>query len=68
MIEVETQGTEVALVGTEIDVSTQAVKAEVVDLGKLDVTVAKREYVIVGDDIYIPQLYDDAPQWMKDLV
>lgn len=38
------------------------------DLDDLDITVAKKEYVITGDDIYIPQLYDDAPQWMKDLV
>ena len=38
------------------------------DLSDLDITVAKKEYTIVGDDIYIPQLYDDAPQWMKDLV
>ena len=38
------------------------------DLDDLYITVAKKEYVITGDDIYIPQLYDDAPQWMKDLV
>ena len=38
------------------------------ELSDLDITVAKKEYTIVGDDIYIPQLYDDAPQWMKDLV
>lgn len=41
---------------------------QVEDLNELDITVAKKEYTIVGDDIYIPQLYDDAPQWMKDLV
>ena len=38
------------------------------DLDDLDITVAKKEYAIVGDGIYIPLLYDDAPQWMKDLV
>lgn len=41
---------------------------DIEDLSDLDITVAKKEYTIVGDDIYIPQLYDDAPQWMKDLV
>ena len=41
---------------------------QVENLDDLDITVAKKEYVITGDDIYIPQLYDDAPQWMKDLV
>lgn len=38
------------------------------DLDDLDITVVKKEYAIVGDGIYIPQLYDDAPQWMKDLI
>lgn len=41
---------------------------QVENLDELDITVAKKEYTITGDDIYIPQLYDDAPQWMKDLV
>ena len=41
---------------------------QVENLDELDITVAKKEYVITGDDIYIPQFYDDAPQWMKDLV
>ncbi len=32
------------------------------------VHVQRKEYKVVGDNIYIPRLYDDAPQWMKDLV
>ena len=32
------------------------------------VSVQRKEYKVVGDNIYIPRLYDDAPQWMKDLV
>lgn len=28
----------------------------------------KKEYQVVSDSIYIPKLYDDAPQWMKDLI
>ena len=43
-------------------------EAIVEDLDNLEISVAKKEYLITGDDIYIPQLYDDAPQWMKDLV
>lgn len=67
MIEVETpQEIEVVTNGVEVEASTLDV--EVVDLSELDITVAKREFVITGDDIYIPKLYDDAPQWMKDLV
>lgn len=68
MIEANVETTEV-VIANDIEVtSTSDVTAEVVDLGDLDITVAKREYVITGDDIYIPVLYDDAPQWMKDLV
>lgn len=43
-------------------------EAIVEDLDNLEISVAKKEYAIVGDSVYIPQLYDDAPQWMKDLV
>lgn len=41
---------------------------QVENLDDLDITVAKKEYTITGDDIYIPQFYDDAPEWMKNLV
>ena len=71
VVEVDTQGFEdieirnsnimVAGVDSNYDVQVE-------DLEELDITVAKKEYTITGDDIYIPQLYDDAPQWMKDLV
>lgn len=71
VVEVDTQGFE----DTEIRNSNIMVAGvdsnydvQVEDLEDLDITVAKKEYTITGDDIYIPQLYDDAPQWMKDLV
>lgn len=32
------------------------------------VTFKKQEYVIVGDDMYIPLSYDEAPQWLKDTI
>ena len=67
MIEVETPQ-EIEVVSNGIDVEARSLDVEVVDLKELDVTVAKREFVITGDDIYVPKLYDDAPQWMKDLV
>lgn len=52
-----------------VDVSsTGSVEVVVEDSKDLDITVAKKEFVITGDDIYVPVLYDDAPQWMKDLV
>ena len=68
MIEVETQTTEVEVTNNIEVTSTSQVEVETVDLSDLDITVAKKEYVITGDNIYIPMLYDDAPQWMKDLV
>lgn len=67
MIEVETPQ-EIEVVSNGIDVEARSLDVEVVDLKELDVTVAKKEFVITGDDIYVPKLYDDAPQWMKDLV
>jgi hypothetical protein len=67
MIEVETPQ-EIEVISNGIDVEARSLDVEVVDLKELDVTVAKREFVITGDDIYVPKLYEDAPQWMKDLV
>lgn len=40
----------------------------VADDTALDITVTKKEYKIVGDEVYIAKLYEDAPQWMKGLV
>jgi len=34
----------------------------------IETYVTPKEYTLVGDDIYIPKLYDDAPAWLKDLV
>ena len=52
----------------KIDGADSTLIAEVQNLDDLVITAAKKEYTVVGDGIYIPQLYDDAPQWMKDLV
>ena len=44
----------------------------IVDIGSSEpdvvVTFEKQEYVIVGDDMYIPLSYDEAPQWLKDTI
>lgn len=68
MIEIEVPSIDVEIVDEVVATSTGNVDIETVDLGDLAVTVAKKEYVITGDSIYVPVLYDDAPQWMKDLV
>lgn len=33
-----------------------------------NVTINKREYVITGDNLYIPKTYDESPQWIKDII
>ena len=33
-----------------------------------DVTVNKKEYIITGDTLYIPKRYEDAPQWLRDII
>ena len=35
---------------------------------ELEVTVNRREYSIVGDELYIPKRYEDAPQWLRDII
>lgn len=60
-IDIESVGAVEVAVGNAAD-------AVVADDHALDITVTKKEYKIVGDEVYIAKLYDDAPQWMKDLV
>ena len=68
MIEIETPEVVVATTNTDVIVETPNIETEVVGLNDLSITVSKKEYTITGDSVYIPKLYDDAPQWMKDLV
>ena len=35
---------------------------------EFEVSVQKREYVITGDNMYIPLSYDESPQWLKDTI
>lgn len=66
MTEVSAVQTEVTPLDVEVTASNSTEITTVED--GLDVTITKKEYKIVGDEIYIAKLYDDAPQWMKDLV
>ena len=34
----------------------------------LEITVNSQEYTIVGDELYIPKRYEDAPTWMQELI
>ena len=33
-----------------------------------EVSVVKKEYTIVGDSIFIPSTYEDAPPWLKEFI
>ena len=48
--------------------ASNSTEIQPIDNADLNITVNKKEYKIVGDEVYIAKLYDDAPQWMKDLV
>ena len=38
------------------------------DTDDLDVTINRKEYVIAGDEIYIPKRYKDAPTWLQNMI
>lgn len=33
-----------------------------------EVSVVKKEYTIIGDSIFIPSMYEDAPPWLKEFI
>lgn len=48
--------------------TTGSIEVDVIENKDLKVEVQRREYSIVGDDLYIPKRYEDAPQWLRDLI
>lgn len=51
------------------EVSTNsALEVDVIDNNELAVSVNRKEFTIVGDELYIPKRYEDAPQWLRDLI
>lgn len=51
------------------EVSTNnALEVDVIDNNELAVSVNRKEFNIVGDELYIPKRYEDAPQWLRDLI
>ena len=51
------------------EVSTNsALEVDVIDNTELAVSVNRKEFNIVGDELYIPKRYEDAPQWLRDLI
>lgn len=51
------------------EVSTNsALEVDIIDNTELAVSVNRKEFNIVGDELYIPKRYEDAPQWLRDLI
>ena len=51
-----------------LDITPSTYEVTIEDSKDLDVTINKKEYNIVGDELYIPKLYEDAPAWLQNLV
>lgn len=51
-----------------IDVVPQQVDVEVLENTDIELTVNKREFNIVGDNVYIAQVSETPPQWLTDIV
>lgn len=51
---------DVSLIDNNIDVKTLEPEYEI--------TINRKEYNVVGDELYIPKRYEDAPQWIRDVI
>ncbi len=49
-------------------VSADGVIEVMIEEPDYSVSVNKKEYTIVGDGLYIPSRYEDAPQWLRDTI
>lgn len=58
----------VELTSDKVEVEIGSVDTCVESNTDISVQIAKKEYVITGDDIYISQVSDDAPAWLVDLI
>lgn len=69
MLEVEVDGDIEVIVNTNVEVTAGNMNVAIIeDTNDIEVTVNRQEYVITGDEIYIPKRYEDAPTWMQNLI
>ncbi len=69
MLEVEFDRDVEIVVNNNIEVTTSNMNVAIVeDTNDIEVTVNRQEYVITGDEIYIPKRFEDAPTWMQNLI
>ena len=69
MLEVEVDGDIEVIVNTNVEVTAGNMNVAIIeDTNDIEVTVNRQEYVITGDEIYIPKRFEDAPTWMQELI
>ena len=69
MLEVEVDGDTEVVVNTNVEVTAGNMNVAIIeDTNDIEVTVNRQEYVITGDEIYIPKRFEDAPTWMQQLI
>ena len=69
MLEVEVDGDIEVIVNTNVEVTAGNMNVAIIeDTNDIEVTVNRQEYVITGDEIYIPKRFEDAPTWMQNLI
>ena len=69
MLEVEVDGDIEVIVNTNVEVIAGNMNIAIIeDTNDIEVTVNRQEYVITGDEIYIPKRFEDAPTWMQNLI
>ena len=69
MLEVEVDGETDVIFNTNVEVTAGNMNVAIIeDTNDIEVTVNRQEYVITGDEIYIPKRFEDAPTWMQNLI
>lgn len=69
MLEVEVDVDTEVIVNTNVEVTAGNMNIAIIeDTNDIEVTVNRQEYVITGDEIYIPKRFEDAPTWMQELI
>lgn len=70
MAELEIDGQSTVVINESLDVVAKAnsIGVDITDNEDLNITINKKEFNIVGDELYIPKRYEDAPEWMQSLI
>ena len=63
----ETIGTEI-IDNNDIEISGNNSINILIEEPEYEVTSNKKEYIITGDNLYIPSRYEDSPQWIRDFI